>query len=236
MIKLRFLGHAMFLLAFPGCRVLIDPFFGDAPKETALERRVPCAVKPRDLKKVDVVLATHEHFDHFEKESIEFFAREHGAMVGAHYDLLARLDIHERQKVPLEEKKPFCFKGVRVTPLPAHHPNAFCPYGFNLEYGGVRVFHAGDTDLNRTLLEHKADILLVPIGGKLTMDIVDAVRVVKTMKPRIVIPMHYDTFDFIAASPHEFKNRIDKSVLKTECVVLEPGQAYTYKARALAAK
>ncbi len=56
------------------------------------------------------------------------------------------------------------------------------------------------------------------------MDIVDAVKATKSMKPKFVIPMRYNTFSFIKADPQEFKARIEKSNLKTKAIVLAPGE------------
>ncbi|MCD6433986.1 MAG: MBL fold metallo-hydrolase, partial [Candidatus Diapherotrites archaeon] len=65
---------------------------------------------------------------------------------------------------------------------------------------------------------------LLPIGGKVTMDIIDAVKATKMIKPKIVIPMHYNTFEIIKANPKEFAERIAESALKTEVKILKPGQ------------
>ncbi|VVB99174.1 Uncharacterised protein [uncultured archaeon] len=58
------------------------------------------------------------------------------------------------------------------------------------------------------------------------MDVIDAVRATKTMKPKYVIPMHYNSFTSILADPNDFKERIEKSVLKTIPVVLKPGETF----------
>ena len=60
------------------------------------------------------------------------------------------------------------------------------------------------------------------------MDCVDAVRAVKTLKPDVAIPMHYNTFDNIKQDPAEFKQKIEKSLVKTKAIVLKPGQKYKY--------
>jgi len=60
------------------------------------------------------------------------------------------------------------------------------------------------------------------------MDVVDAVRAIKMMKPDYAIPMHYDTFEQIKADPREFKHKIEKSILKTKAVILQPGGCFSF--------
>ena len=56
------------------------------------------------------------------------------------------------------------------------------------------------------------------------MDVVDAVRATKMMKPINVIPMQYNTFGFSKSDPKDFKSRIEKSLLRTKPIILSPGQ------------
>ncbi|OQX92572.1 MAG: metal-dependent hydrolase, partial [candidate division Zixibacteria bacterium 4484_95] len=64
----------------------------------------------------------------------------------------------------------------------------------------------------------------LPIGGYFTMDVSDAAKAVEFLKPKKVIPMHYDTFDLIKADPMEFAKRVEP--LGVECVILQPGEYY----------
>ena len=74
------------------------------------------------------------------------------------------------------------------------------------------------------LLAGAVDVLLVPIGDNFTMGIEDAVRAVDFVKPRVVIPMHYNTWDVIAADPDVFKRRVAG---RAAVVVLQPGESHT---------
>jgi len=85
-----------------------------------------------------------------------------------------------------------------------------------------------DSALMDSFSSIKPDIAMLPIGGTLTMDLIDAVRATKTMKPDYVIPMHYNTFEEIKADPAEFKEQIEKSVLKTKPLIMKPGQALKF--------
>jgi len=96
--------------------------------------------------------------------------------------------------------------------------------GFLLEVDGRRIYHAGDTGLTvemGLLAEDGVDVALLPIGGNYTMDIDDAVRAVRMIKPRVAVPMHYNTFPLIKASPEEFAS---KASGLAEIRILKPGE------------
>jgi L-ascorbate metabolism protein UlaG (beta-lactamase superfamily) len=91
---------------------------------------------------------------------------------------------------------------------------------------GRTVYHCGDTalTLEMQLLAGQVDVMLAPIGDNYTMGVADAVRAVEFVKPRTVIPMHYNTFDVIRADPEDFKRQVGG---RAQVVVLRPGQAHT---------
>ena len=220
MTKVQFLGNSFFKIGFDDCTVLIDPYI-HCPPNAPVKRKVPSPVKEKDLKGIDLILVTHEHYDHFDKEAIRKITKAEGSLVLAHQSVLNELDIPEKLKKPVERERPFTFNGVSVKAVDVHHPSAFYPLGYHVSFNGFSVFHPGDTFLNKAFSEVKANVLLAPIGGTVTMDCVDAVRAVKTMKPDYAIPMKYDTFDYLKGSPQEFKERIEKSILKTKAVLLD---------------
>jgi L-ascorbate metabolism protein UlaG (beta-lactamase superfamily) len=68
------------------------------------------------------------------------------------------------------------------------------------------------------------DLMLVPIGDNYTMGVEDAVRAVEFVKPKNVIPMHYNTWDVIKADPAEFQRRVGSTSAVT---ILKPGESFT---------
>ncbi len=78
-----------------------------------------------------------------------------------------------------------------------------------------KIYHAGDTGLTMDMqlleIEH-IDIAMLPIGGNFTMDIQDAIRAANFIKPKALIPMHYNTFPPIQADPNEFASKADYPV------------------------
>jgi len=208
--------------------VLIDPFI-NCYKKDDFKRLVDCPVTPKQLRDIAIILVTHEHFDHFDKKAIEDIAARENCAVVAHDHILQELSIPQRFKFPIKMNQEISLRNISINALPAHHPNAFYPLGFMLSYENTRVFHSGDTDLINDFNDIKADVALLPIGGTYTMDCVDAVRAVKTIKPKYVVPMHFNTFSMIQQDPKEFKQRIEKSVLKTKPLILKPGQKVRVK-------
>jgi L-ascorbate metabolism protein UlaG (beta-lactamase superfamily) len=70
------------------------------------------------------------------------------------------------------------------------------------------------------------DLALVPIGDNFTMGPDDALRAVKLVRPRVVIPIHYNTFDLIKQDANAWAERVRQET-ETEAVVLNPGESYS---------
>ncbi len=227
-VELHYWGHAFFKLRLGKKNILIDPFsqitWGSA--KTAPTYLSP--VKEKDVQNTDLILISNEHPDHFDPAFVEKIALRDRAMVVAHDHVLNQLKIPRAYWQPIGMGKKVTVRGISVEGMPAHSPQSFYPLGYMLEHEGVRVYHAGDTELLDDLTGFKANVCLLPIGGGSTMDCVDAVRLVKTLKPDLAIPMHYNTFEQIRQDPQEFKQKIEKSLVKTKAVILKPGQKCKY--------
>jgi len=125
-------------------------------------------------------------------------------------------------------RKTFDFGVVKMTP--ALHGSGISeengiieggnPGGFLIDVNGYKVYHAGDTGLtyDMKLLEDEGiDIAFVPIGGNFTMDVEDAIKSVDFIKPKSVVPMHYNTFPVVNADPDDFKRK----VVDSEVIVMD---------------
>jgi L-ascorbate metabolism protein UlaG (beta-lactamase superfamily) len=227
-LSIRYLGHAFFRIALNNKAILIDPYVKDCHPESESKRLSPCVCKERDFKNVEAVLVSHEHFAHFDKELLEKLAKENNACIVAHESLLQELNLSKRYTQALDIGQTIPVRGFSVTGVSAHHPQSFYPMGFLIHVNGTSIYHAGDTQLLDDFNGLKPDLALLPIGGNYTMDCVDAVRAVKAMKPRYAIPMHYNTFAPIQADASEFKSKIEKSILKTQPIILKPGQCFKF--------
>ncbi|MEA2411841.1 MAG: hypothetical protein QOC77_2402, partial [Thermoleophilaceae bacterium] len=104
------------------------------------------------------------------------------------------------------------------------------PAGLIVTFGGVTVYHLGDTalfsDLELHGRRHAVDVALICIGGHYTMDRHDAVEAARMIGARVVIPCHYDTFPPIETDAQAFKSEVE-SQTSSEVVVLEPGDTHS---------
>lgn len=98
------------------------------------------------------------------------------------------------------------------------------PCGFLWETEGIRFYFAGDTALTmdmRLLRDYSVDYAFLPIGGNFTMDVDDALKAAEMIRPRNVIPIHFNTFEVISASPEEFVKKIKDRGM--EGIYMKPG-------------
>ncbi len=93
-----------------------------------------------------------------------------------------------------------------------------------------KIYHAWDTALHydmKLLEKFDIDVAFLPIGDNFTMGIEDASKAVEFIKPKLVVPMHYDTFDVIKSDPYKFAEIVNMSNIST-CKVLSPGEYLSF--------
>ncbi len=227
-MNLQYFGHSFFKISFGKTNVLIDPYISHDSGPKNFERLVKCPVKETDIKKVDAIFISNESFDHCDKKILDYFVKRDSCAVISHESILSDINVPQHLKKAVGVNERFSFRDISFEILPAHCPSYFYPLGLVLRKDGESIFFAGDTTLTDYSSFVKANIAAFPIGGSITMDVIDAVKATKSMKPDYVIPMHYNTFDLIKADPNDFKARIEKSILKTEAVILKAGQSFKY--------
>ena len=229
MPKLTFHGHSCFtLVADDGTVLLIDPFLSGNPVAD---------VGPDAMEKVDYVLFTHGHGDHI-GDGFDI-ARRTGAMVVSTYEITT----YAQQEENIENAHALHIGGGYNFPVgyikmtPALHGGALecdesgrfttVPGGFLMTIDGKTVYHAGDTALikDMELLEGQVDVALLPIGDNFTMGPDDAVRAVDMIKPKTVVPMHYNTFDLIKQDPAVFAGQVGN---REKVVILETGESHSF--------
>ena len=224
---IQFLGHSAFYVEGSGIKALIDPFLTGNPQASE---------GPDSREALDYIFVTHAHGDHL-GDTIAI-AQRTAATVVATNELAVYLSGQGLNTIGLHigGRTKFTFGEVKLTPA-FHGSSIFeegrmiysdIPCGFLLEIDGKKIYHSGDTGLTveMSLLEAEGvDVALLPIGGHYTMDIRDAVRAAAFIKPKKVVPMHYDTFPPIKADPSEFKSLLDG---KTDVVILKPGEKMNF--------
>ena len=96
--------------------------------------------------------------------------------------------------------------------------------------GKIKIYDAADTGLfydMKLIGEEGIDVALLPIGDNFTMGPDDALRAAKLIKPKVLIPMHYNTFELIKQDSKSFAARMKKALPKTKVVILKPGKTFT---------
>lgn len=220
MVTIKWLGHATFEINMADKIVLIDPFLKDNPQ---------AAVKPSEIQKVDVIVVTHNHFDH-SADTVEI-AKRHGATVVAVYETANAVTEQGVEKtVGLNVGGTAKIDGLYITLTPAFHSYTSNPSGVILSDGKISVYHAGDTsifnDMKLIGQIYKPRVALLPIGGFYTMGPLEAAIATALIKPKVVIPHHYGTFDNIKQDPNEFVKFVRRKAKGVKVVVLKPGESY----------
>ncbi len=174
-VTLTWLGHAMFLVDDSQFKMVTDPF----------DKKVGY---PLPEVQADVVLVSHEHFDHNNVSLVKGF------------------------KHAIRETEPFSMGPVKIEGCPSYHDDAGGQKRgkniiFKWRMSGLTFVHMGDygeANLNKDQAEFIAgtDILMIPVGGVYTIDHRKAKEIVELIKPSIVIPMHYKT-EYCSIDIHE---------------------------------
>ncbi len=226
MASVTWLGHASFEVNLDGTVIYLDPWFDKKPRQ--MNRLVQSAVQNvDDIKKADVIMVSHEHFDHCDPYDVtRMCQRTFATIVGPDESLANFKDILPRRKMAVEQGESFMVQGLQITVTPARHPQSINPVGYILEKGGKSVYFAGDTYEFPEMNNIDVDVALLPIGGSYTMDTLGAVSAVKRMQTSFAIPMHFNTFDRITVDPDDFRKRLKDT--KTVAKVLQIGQTFEF--------
>jgi L-ascorbate metabolism protein UlaG (beta-lactamase superfamily) len=224
--RVRWLGHACLLLESDGRHVLIDPFLTGNPA---------AATKASDVS-ADFILVSHGHGDHL--GDTQAIAKRTGATVVSNYEISEWLRKQGLEKVHGQQHgggHGFSFGRVKLT-LAFHGSmlpdgsNGGNPCGFLLYFkDGTKVYDAADTGLfgdMRLIGEEGIDLAILPIGDNYTMGPDDALRAVKLIQPRKVLPIHYNTWELIAQDANAWAARVRQET-RTEPIVLRPGEWLT---------
>lgn len=219
---LHFMGQACTLLEGHGHRVLIDPYLTGNPW-------VP--QPPPDFEPT-VILLTHGHDDHF-GDTAEI-ARKHGCPVVAMSELAKYCTDLGLKAIGANYGGSVEFPWGRVKFVPAWHssttgPNRVYtgnPAGLLIWFFDRVIYHAGDTcifgDMQLIGDEAQIDLALLPIGDRFTMGPRDAVRAARLIRPRMVIPTHYNTRPFLQQDPEWFRNAVE-SETSARCIPMQYG-------------
>lgn len=199
-IQITWLGHDGFKLK-KGKVVYVDPY------------QLKSKAEPGDL-----VCVTHEHFDHLSVEDLRKVVTSQTTVV-----TIAACEESARGLSPKAVRvvKPgdrVEIDGVAIEAVPAYntskfrapgkpfHPQGDGKVGFIIGLGGVRIYHAGDTDeIPEMAAAANADVALLPVSGTYVMTAAEAITACKAIRPKLAIPMHYGAIVGSAADAETFR-------------------------------
>lgn len=216
-------GHAAIDLFTGGLHILVDPFLSRNPKASISADTVPA----------DYILVTHGHGDHLGDTFV--IAKRTGATVVANAEIAdylqsTGLKTHS-QHIGGGFNYPFGYlkltNALHGSALP-DGSNGGNPCGFLLTTTeGKKVYLAGDTGLfgdMKLIGDEGIDLAALPIGDNFTMGPADALRAVEFIRPRIVVPIHYNTFPVIQQDAAAWAKEVEAKT-STKVSVLTPGQS-----------
>jgi len=233
-VKAQWLGHAAFRLDSNGTTVVIDPFFTGNPKYDE-------ANKPE---KIDLLLVTHGHNDHF-GDTIAL-AKEFKPTIPVIHEMSLYLNQQLGEDsgvnvVGMNFGGTFTHEsGIEVTLVPSSHSGGYTdqagkthylgnPGGYVIKFpSGETFYHGGDTgvtkemEITRELFSPK--IGLLAIGGHYTMDPKGAAHAAKLLGLETVIPIHFGTWNPpLAGTPEQLSEALSGSDIRV--VALQPGES-----------
>lgn len=210
-VQIEWLGHDGFRLR-NGKTIYLDPF------------------KPKGaLVSADLVFITHDHQDHLSPDVLKKLLTDDTVAIAPEHCTDKLDDVGFKEVVSVEVGDELERMGVGVEVVPAYnvdkyndegelfHPREYGGVGFIITLDGVRIYHAGDTDVIDEMEEIETDVALLPVSGTYVMTPDEATEAVDRIQPKLAIPMHYGTIVGTPdnASRFEWLASCDVEILQT---------------------
>lgn len=220
-IQITWLGHAAFQIKAKGKTIYLDPRY-----MKYLASKMGSFFENPD--KADVILITHHHADHCYPSSFKKMLTSNTRIIAPEL-CVKKLGNDFKIIKPGEEIRidDIQIRTVDAYNIKRHRTSGRLWHikgdgvGYLITIDGNTIYHAGGTEFIPEMRQlGDVEVALLPIDGKFTMDINEAIDAVKTIKPMVVIPMHN-----LEVTPQEFKDKV-KAISDIKVVLLRIGEVY----------
>ncbi|MBA4136713.1 MAG: metal-dependent hydrolase [Opitutus sp.] len=229
-MRLTYIGHSTFVLETSSHRIVFDPFFEQNPTSRTKVKDLLC----------DYILVSHGHSDHC-SDAVKLALRT-GATIVANFEICEYFAKQGAKTHAMNPGGAHDFPFGRVKLVPAIHTSSFdgepgAPYagiacGVLVTADGNTIYHAGDTALftdMKLIGAAKLDLALLPIGDNFTMGPDDALTALSFLKPKLAVPMHYNTWPVINQDAADFAQRAKRKGYRVN--PLKPGESLELPAK-----
>ena len=219
-----------------GLRVGVDLYLSDCcARYFGFKRLLPYLFDPRDLK-LDVLVCTHAHYDHFDPDSVPTILENPNTQVVAACDVKAEaeaLHLDQTRFTYLRVGDVFERDGLRITALPCDHgadtPDAI---GLLMEMGGKRIYIAGDTAYHEPFFKNPtlqgADVFMMPINGAFgNLNETEGAKAAALVGAKLTVPCHFWNFAQHGGNPYIFINEMNERYPDRPYLLMRPGECIT---------
>lgn len=252
-VAIWWLGQSGYAIKTASILFYIDPYLSEhlttkyANTDKPHVRMTEAPLRGNDITNAAWIFVSHKHSDHLDPGTLPalFTASPEAKLIlpAALIEHAVSLGLPRERLIPTRGDETFRIGSMTVHSIPSAHPDfdysaaSGYPFlGFVFKVDGMRLYHSGDTlayaDLARRLKHFDPDIMFLPINGGYVpgtppnMNIAEAIALAKQVKPRLVVPHHYDMFTFNTADVGEFAKAATAEGVPYR--VLGCGQCFVY--------
>lgn len=206
--KIKCLGHSTIRIIDQERIIYIDPYSIDKKEQDA-----------------DIIFITHNHYDHFSEEDILKIKNDQTVIIITEdlYLKTRELGFTDQYIIKVKPNYQYQVLDICFSTIPSYNMNkefhlkSHNWVGYIIEIGGLKYYVAGDTDITLENQLIKCDVAFLPIGGRFTMDFMEAARLANIIKPKVVIPIHYGLIIGTKEDALKFKENINQNI---DCIIM----------------